>query len=385
MGQHIRWLRRATPLIALAIVITLTSAPAQAVPIVSIGNGPAAPDGSYLNSTNIANTLAFTIVNVSATTSIDIADPIDISTSPSFGTTFFNLSLAAPTVNLNNNINLSASSNLVLPGVSTFNLTGKVTNGATVLGPTRFLSNSAVTQVNVLASTASIQQAVDLSSATSPVTVAITTGQSNETVSISKSLTLSTSAPAGHINNGDLRLLSSAATITLSGSAFSNAAGGALHGIGTLNASTLTGSGFINHGAVAPGLSAGTRSFTGAYTQASDGDFQIEIGGTTAGTQYDRLAVSGAASLAGQLHVSLISGFVPGAIDTFTILTSASRTGTFSNAVTSVATGTGVFDVTYTPTSVVLGNFHVPEPALLGGFALFPLLISRRRKHARCA
>jgi len=37
----------------------------------------------------------------------------------------------------------------------------------------------------------------------------------------------------------------------------------------------------------------------------------IELGGTTAGTQYDRLRVSGTATLASALNVTLANGFTP--------------------------------------------------------------------------
>jgi hypothetical protein len=56
----------------------------------------------------------------------------------------------------------------------------------------------------------------------------------------------------------------------------------------------------------------------------------IAIGGTTAGTKYDQLNVSGAASLKGTLNLSLIGGFVPTVGSTFEILNAGSVTGTFS-------------------------------------------------------
>src|SRR5262245_59878166 len=90
-----------------AALLLLTIAPAVAVTSVTIGNGPASPDGSYLNAGNIANTLAFTNVNVTATSDITIADNIDISTGQ-FGPTFFNLSLSAPVINLTHNIVVGA-------------------------------------------------------------------------------------------------------------------------------------------------------------------------------------------------------------------------------------------------------------------------------------
>jgi hypothetical protein len=55
----------------------------------------------------------------------------------------------------------------------------------------------------------------------------------------------------------------------------------------------------------------------------------IELGGLTAGTDHDQLAVSGAATLAGTLSVSLTGGFVPSSGNEFQVMTFASSTGTF--------------------------------------------------------
>lgn len=53
----------------------------------------------------------------------------------------------------------------------------------------------------------------------------------------------------------------------------------------------------------------------------------IELGGTTAGTEYDHLAISGEAALNGTVHVTLIDGFTPAAGDAFNIVTYGSWTG----------------------------------------------------------
>ena len=358
---------------------------ARAAAIVSIGNGAASPDGSYLNAGNIANTLAFTNSNIAATTSIDVVDPIDLSTSSLFGPTFGTVNFGAPTININNSL-LMGAGNIGLGTVTTINLSAPINGTAGLLGPSRFITNSTVTQVNVLAAAASVQQAIDLSSNTNAVTVNVATGQYNENVSVGKSITLTSSLPGGQTNNGVFKLLSSAITTTLGGTSFTNSSTGTIAGVGTLNVSGLTGAGFLNHGVVAPGLSPGMLSVSGNYNQASDGDLEIEIGGTTVGTQYDRLAVSGSAALSGFLHATLINAFTPSASDTFSILTTSNRTGTFANAPSIVSTDGGFFQVTYTPTSVVLGNFQVPEPAA-GAIMAIGLVaaVGHRRHRGRAA
>ena len=98
----------------------------------------------------------------------------------------------------------------------------------------------------------------------------------------------------------------------------------------SLNGGSLAGNGTIagtvdNHATVAPGASPGTLTISGDYVQESDGVLNIQLGGTTAGTQYDRLLVSGNVTLGGTLNVTTINSFVPAAGNTFQILTFGDR------------------------------------------------------------
>ena len=56
---------------------------------------------------------------------------------------------------------------------------------------------------------------------------------------------------------------------------------------------------------------AGLLAISGSYTQTAAGSLNVEVGGTTAGTQSDKLSVSGAANLGGSLNVGLLNGYVP--------------------------------------------------------------------------
>jgi cysteine-rich repeat protein len=125
--------------------------------------------------------------------------------------------------------------------------------------------------------------------------------------------TYTQTAGATRLNGGNV-----SSTVTMS------IQGGVLEGTGTLTAT-------VNNigGTLAPGSSAGQLDETGAYTQSANGSFTVEIGGLTAGTQYDRAAISGLATLAGTLNVTLIDGYEPNVGDTFTIMTFSSRTGDF--------------------------------------------------------
>ncbi len=58
---------------------------------------------------------------------------------------------------------------------------------------------------------------------------------------------------------------------------------------------------------------------------------KIELGGTTAGTQFDRLKSNGSLSLAGSLQVSLINAFAPQLGQSFDIVDWGTLTGRFSS------------------------------------------------------
>ncbi|HLF76438.1 MAG TPA: cadherin domain-containing protein, partial [Dehalococcoidia bacterium] len=166
-----------------------------------IGNDPDSGDGTYLNAQILADNLTFTSINITADNNIDVVDDIDISTS-AFGTPGFALSLLTPIFNLDHNMNMGTFGNLVLSN-NTLNLIGKITSGGTLINPSRVTSTA--TQINVLADTASIQQGMDISSTTAPVTVNVSAGPYQENLTINKAgLTLrgdpGTAAPGADPN-----------------------------------------------------------------------------------------------------------------------------------------------------------------------------------------
>jgi hypothetical protein len=143
--------------------------------------------------------------------------------------------------------------------------------------------------------------------------------------------------------------------------------GGSIFGNGgTLNAgtSTLMNSATFNIGDKT--LSAGTEAITGAYTQSSTGVLNVAIGGTTAGTQFDQLTISGAASLNGTLNLDLINSFVPTVGETFDILNAGSVAGTFATMNGLTISPTEAFSVVYNPTNVTLDVVDPKTSAFLG-------------------
>lgn len=106
---------------------------------------------------------------------------------------------------------------------------------------------------------------------------------------------------------------------------------GKLAGFGTVTAVITTNGGIVapDHGVVATGQ----LTITGAYTQTAAGKLQMELGGTSPGTDFDKLAISGAATLAGALEVSLVSGFMPALGQSFDLLDWGSVSGTFNTLI----------------------------------------------------
>lgn len=125
--------------------------------------------------------------------------------------------------------------------------------------------------------------------------------------------------------------------------------GGTMQGAGTLK-TNVSSSATINVGDAGK---AGLLSITGTYTQLSTGTMNVSIGGTTVGTQYSQLKVSGTASLGGTLTAALVNSFTPTVGQTFTILAAHSVTGTFTNTTIAI-NSTEHFAISYTSTSVVL-------------------------------
>ena len=101
--------------------------------------------------------------------------------------------------------------------------------------------------------------------------------------------------------------------------------GAILGGSGTVGGITINSGGIL-----APGDSPGILTVNGNYTQQSGGVLNVEIGGATAGTGFDQVAVSGSATVDGILNLSLVNGFQPTMGQRFAIITSSSETGNFS-------------------------------------------------------
>ncbi len=159
------------------------------------------------------------------------------------------------------------------------------------------------------------------------------------------------------INNNEAAIING--IVSIAGNIVQN---GTLKGTGTL----VVNNGLTNSGTLSPGNGPGLFNVTGDFVNAPTGILEIELGGnTTAGTDFDQLAVSGNAALGGTLNILLVDNFVPQTGQTFTILTAAAVSGTFAT-VNFPAGFTGT--VTYNATTVVITINAVVLPLRLLSF-----------------
>lgn len=134
---------------------------------------------------------------------------------------------------------------------------------------------------------------------------------------------------------------------------------------GVLRAAGVVNGSIANAGTLAPGNSPGTLSITGDYTQDASATLAMELGGTTMGSGYDHLAITGLATLSGTIQVELYNGYQPQMGATFDLLDWGSIDGTFAQ-VTLPGLQPGLsWDTSNLYTRGELSVVLVPEPGAL--------------------
>ncbi|MFU8830011.1 MAG: hypothetical protein ACNA8P_11355, partial [Phycisphaerales bacterium] len=135
---------------------------------------------------------------------------------------------------------------------------------------------------------------------------------SNQSITISSNL-------ASFVNEGTVRA-ENGSTVSVQPASWSNSGILDIRGGGLLSASTLN--------------------------QSSAGSVQVELAGTSP-SQYGRLQISGAASLAGGFTATIADGFGPAVGNTFDPITFGSRSGEFESIILPDLKGAGLFDLLY--------------------------------------
>jgi hypothetical protein len=172
-------------------------------------------------------------------------------------------------------------------------------------------------------------------------------GDAASTITATGPLTIGNATTSGFFYLGTLAVGSQSVTLVDSngpvlGGLITIATGGQLSGtspIGVQNGGRLQGQGTIVGNVTAAGVldpqrsptPGGVMNITGNLLMNPSGVYDMEIGGTPASNQHDRLNVSGTATFDGTLRVSLPTGYVPKVGEQFiAINATGGRTGTFA-------------------------------------------------------
>ena len=270
---------------------------------------------------------------------------------------------AALVVNRSNALTLSG----VMTGTGSLTKTG--TGTVTLSGANTYSGGTTVSAGRLVGSTTSLQgaiannAAVEFAQSTAGTYAGVMTGTGSLTKTGTGTLILTAdSAITGvtDINAGTLslqgRLGTSVATV---------ASGATLNGVGTIGGNLIVSAG----GTLSPGNSPGTLTVTGTATFSVGSIFNPEIDGYAysatggAGT-YDRLAVTGAVTIAGGAITPKLRGITGAATngfwanygDAFTVITGSSVAGAF-DSLTQPSSGLPTnsrLDIIYQPTAVKL-------------------------------
>ena len=120
---------------------------------------------------------------------------------------------------------------------------------------------------------------------------------------------------------------------------------------GRLEANQITGDVVNGGGTLAHGDVVGGMTLDGDYTQHANATLEVEILDLSIAAVADAINISGTATLAGTLSVVMHPEHRPPVGERFTVMTFASRSGTFDNV---VANGLALFDIVYHDDSVEL-------------------------------
>jgi fibronectin-binding autotransporter adhesin len=245
---------------------------------------------------------------------------------------------------------------------------------------------------------------LDGTSSGNTITGAMADGGGSSVLSVTKQNTsswtlsgASTYTGATTVNAGSLFVNGS----TASGSAVTvNNSGSTLGGSGTINGSINVASAGANLSPGASGVGITAILHTGAVTLASGSNFNVDINGTTAGTGYDQVSVTGAVNLGGLLASNLVvtAGSSLSIGQKFYILLNDSTdtvSGTFAQGTTVTASNNGdVFLINYADNGDggILGNdisltvTALPEPStyVAGILTLAALGYQQRRRWLHC-
>jgi hypothetical protein len=148
-----------------------------------------------------------------------------------------------------------------------------------------------------------------------------TTGTGTIRIAFNNTATLE--AQSGNLNfantyiHNNANLILKGGTVTFSNTL--NINGGSIEGNGGINVG-VTNSGLLNP-RYASNTEFGRLTINSNYTETNSASINIQLGGSTAGTNFDQVDINGTATFDGTLNVSLVNNFTPTLDSTFDVLT----------------------------------------------------------------
>ena len=154
--------------------------------------------------------------------------------------------------------------------------------------------------------------------------------------------------------------------ITVNNGSIVNLENGSLVAVDTANAGRLEVGFFISEVTLNFQVPAAA-TVRGEFSQTTQGEFAVDLGGPKQSSEYDLLEVIGTARLNGVIEATLIDGFVPAIGNIFRVLTATQVIGEFDHVETHDAGDLLGFVLTdiYSPTDVVL---RVADVFLIGDY-----------------
>lgn len=152
----------------------------------------------------------------------------------------------------------------------------------------------------------------------------------------------------GDLTSGSGTTLNLGSGTLVPGETLTMGSGAELVGSGTLS------SNLVNAGTVSPGSSPGIITIDGDYTQEADGILEIELAATNPASDFDQLHVSGDATLAGTLNVTLLDGYQPRYGDSFELISASTLIGTFDTLSLPSLAAALAWDVQYAADSLTI-------------------------------
>ena len=165
---------------------------------------------------------------------------------------------------------------------------------------------------------------------------------------------------------------------------------------GELRVVNFTGNLINQGGNYSPGASPAASTITGNLVEAPGSKLTIELAGTNPGVNYDKLTITGTATLGGTLQANLLNGFIPANGHLFQILVAnGGVTGMFANAILPALSGGLQWRIIYgsnnvelfatTPGGQIPGDFNASGAVDAADYVVWKDTIGTQVKYNECA